>query len=81
MYRYFIKIFFRESDSKKNNRALVFPFLASILSTIIPVITYCIISTMEMDIANKVISVYDKSTIHIYGDFNPVQQNYNEISL
>ena len=79
MYRYFIKIFFRESDSKKNNRALIFPFLASILSTIIPVITYCIISTMEMDIANKVISVYDKSTIHIYGDFNPVQQNYNEI--
>ena len=79
MYRYFIKIFFRESDSRKNNRTLVFPFLASILSTIIPVITYCIISTMEMDIANKVISVYDKSTIHIYGDFNPVQQKYNEI--
>ena len=65
MYKYFIRIFIKKNNPKFYNHSLIFPFLATILSTIIPIITYCIINTMESDIAKKVISINNKSTIYL----------------
>ena len=80
MHKYYSKIFFSKNSPKSFNSALVFPFLAIILSSMAIIVIFSSMNSLERKVINKIIGVTGYSRIYLDLDSNKdFEKQYSNI--
>ena len=79
-YKYYSKIFFKKNNARDFNRSLLFPFIATVLCSLITLTTYSIIQSLESSIVNKIVAINKHSRIYVDSNDDDFKHNYLELS-
>ena len=79
-YKYYSKIFFKKNNAKDFNMSLSFPFVATILCSLITLTTYSIIQSLESSIIDKIVAINKHSRLYIDSHSDDFSHNYLELS-
>ena len=79
MYFYYLKIFFKKNSPDSFNLGLIFPFIATILCSVIVLITYSGMNTLENKIVSEVTAINGYSRIYLESD-EGYSEEYEKIS-
>ena len=79
-YKYYSKIFFKKNNARDFNISLFFPFIATVLCSLITLTTYSIIQSLENSIVDKIVAINNHSRIYIDSNSEDFKHNYLELS-
>jgi len=79
-YKYYSRIFFKKNNAKNFNISLLFPFIATVLCSLITITTYSIIQSLESSIIDKVVAINKHSKIYIDLDIQNFEHNFLKLS-
>ena len=64
MFKYYLKIFYSKNHPYKFNWSIIFPFLGTVISTLSIVLVYCIMTSVENNIKETVVSTDGEHRIY-----------------
>lgn len=79
-YKYYSKIFFKNNNARDFNISLFFPFIATVLCSLITLTTYSIIQSLENSIVDKIVAINNHARIYIDSNSKDFKHHYLELS-
>tara|TARA_Y100000768_G_scaffold368863_1_gene333240 strand:- start:6910 stop:8082 length:1173 start_codon:yes stop_codon:yes gene_type:complete len=65
MFKYYLKIFYKKNSPQSFNISILFPIIGTAISTLSVVIIFCVMSSLENEIKNTLISTEGGATVTI----------------